>query len=483
MATSTSNATGPGGLHGQASSLQNTDALRLARHRAVERLPFATPRSLKDSQLRWNTLIRITILLCIGVSLRAQALLVGAPVAVNAFVGMDNLSVAAGFTLSGSTYVATITAMVVEGRYGFSLQNSLTAPITTLAYSIVTLPLSPSIGNATITVDQTLPAGTYYLVATGSSPAGVAGWFESDGRTFVTNAGSVQNGIWASSTLANHVPPAGQWEFTPNVVVNGIPQSPAPVLLVSGSTAGSAAWPAVGAGGVVPVDSPANTIQPGEWASIYGTNLASSTLAWDGSFPTSLGGTSVTINGKAAYLSYVSPTQINLQAPDDTTTGPVTVVVTSAGVSAISTVTLAQSAPSFLLLDSQHVAGIISRVNGSGAYGGGTYDIIGPTGSSLGYATVAAKAGDTVELFAVGFGPTNPVELAGQSFSGAARTTSPVSLFINHVNVEPAFVGLSGAGLYQINLVVPNGLGTGDVSLAATVGEAQTPSGVVISLQ
>ena len=68
--------------------------------------------------------------------------------------------------------------------------------------------------------------------------------------------------------------------------------------------------------------------------------------------------------------------------------------------------TLLFAVPSFLLLDSKHVTGIILRSDGSGAYAGGVYDIIGPTGTSLGYPTVAAKAGDIVELFGVGFGPT-----------------------------------------------------------------------------
>jgi uncharacterized protein (TIGR03437 family) len=218
--------------------------------------------------------------------------------------------------------------------------------------------------------------------------------------------------------------------------------------------------------------------------SIYGTNLGPASPAiWTGNFPTSLGGTSVTIDGRAAYLLLVGSTQINLQAPNDPMTGPVPVVVTTGGGTASSTVTLAQFGPSFSLLDSKHVAGIIIRANGSGAYGGGVYDIIGPPGNSLGYATVAAKAGDTVELYAVGLGPTNPAAPAGQVFSGAAPTTYSVSLLINSMNVIPTFAGLSSAGLYQINLTVPSGLGTGDVSLQATVGGAQTQSGVVISLQ
>jgi hypothetical protein len=65
--------------------------------------------------------------------------------------------------------------------------------------------------------------------------------------------------------------------------------------------------PVISNGGVVPLDSRVGTIQAGEIASIWGTNLATTTATWNGDFPTSLGGTSVTINGKPAYLLYVSP--------------------------------------------------------------------------------------------------------------------------------------------------------------------------------
>jgi uncharacterized protein (TIGR03437 family) len=241
--------------------------------------------------------------------------------------------------------------------------------------------------------------------------------------------------------------------------------------------------PAVTPGSIGPDLSTTGMIQPGEWISIYGTNLASAATTWTGNFPTSLGGVSVAIDGNGAYLSYVSPTQINLQVPNDSTTGPVPVVVTTPSGVATSTATLTHFVPAFFLLDSKHVAGIILRFDGSGSDGGGTYDILGPTGTSLGYRTVAAKAGDSVALFGTGFGPTNPVVLAGKAFSGAAATVNAVTLRINNVSVTPGFAGLSGAGVYQLNLTVPPGLGTGDVPLQAAVDGIQTPSGVVISLQ
>src|SRR5581483_292418 len=127
------------------------------------------------------------------------------------------------------------------------------------------------------------------------------------------------------------------------------------------NAAASAAGPTIARNGVVPLDGTASIIQPGEWVSIFGTNLASAATTWNGDFPTMLGGTSVQINGKKAYLMFVSPNQINLQAPDDSTRGPVMVAVTTAAGTATAVVTLNDVAPSFDLLDNKHVAGVILR--------------------------------------------------------------------------------------------------------------------------
>jgi uncharacterized protein (TIGR03437 family) len=88
-----------------------------------------------------------------------------------------------------------------------------------------------------------------------------------------------------------------------------------------------------------------------------------------------------------------------------------------------------------------------------------------------------------VELFAAEFGPTDPIVPAGQVFSPVAATTDAVRLLINNVTVVPPFAGLSAAGLYQFNLTVSAGLGTGDVPPAGTVVGVQSLSSVGVSLQ
>jgi uncharacterized protein (TIGR03437 family) len=257
-------------------------------------------------------------------------------------------------------------------------------------------------------------------------------------------------------------------------------------LLTSSVTLGPS--PAITSGGVVPIYSSSSTIQPGSWVSIYGSNLipGSTPVNWTGNYPTTLGGATVTINGNPAYISYAAPTLLNVEAPDDTTRGSVNVTVTTINGTSTTSVTLANQSPSFSLLsDAKHVAGIILRPDGSGAFGGGenSYDIIGPAGTSLGYKTVPAQAGNSVVLFGVGFGPTSPAVPAGQTFSGAAPATSTINLTINGQAITTSFAGLSSPGLFQFNLTMPSGLGTGDQPIVASVGGASTQANIVIALQ
>jgi len=239
--------------------------------------------------------------------------------------------------------------------------------------------------------------------------------------------------------------------------------------------------PSITPGGIVPNDSSVSVIQPGSWVSIYGSDLANGNYLWNADFPQSLGGTMVTIDNRPAYLWVVSPTQINLQVPDDPNTGVVSVAVTTGSGTATSTVTLAQYGPSFSLLgDGKHVAGEIYTPSGNGAYG--NYDLVGPA-NTFSYITRPVKAGETLTLYGVGFGPTTPAIPSGQVVANPASTSTPVTVTVGGVNATVIYAGIIEAGLYQINLTVPQNAGTGDQPIQASVNGIKTPAGPVVTLQ
>ena len=82
-----------------------------------------------------------------------------------------------------------------------------------------------------------------------------------------------------------------------------------------------ATTPVINAGGVVSGATFQPGIVAGSWVSILGRNLSGVTRIWQGSdfsgntLPTSLDGVQVNINGQPAAVYFISPTQLNVQAP------------------------------------------------------------------------------------------------------------------------------------------------------------------------
>lgn len=230
------------------------------------------------------------------------------------------------------------------------------------------------------------------------------------------------------------------------------------------------ASPALAITGVVSAGSFQAGIAPATWLAIYGTSLAQTTYTWqapdfvNGALPTSLQGVSVTIDGKPAYVEYVSPTQINVLAPDDTTTGSVSVQITAnSEVSNTFTAQEQQFAPSFFAS-----SGIVAAEHAN-------YNGIGPASP--------AAPGEEITLFGTGFGSTTPDSPTGQLVSAAAQLANPVQISIGGVSVTPVWAGLVESGLYQFNVVVPTSLASGNAAVTATIGGVSTQSGVSLPIQ
>ena len=152
------------------------------------------------------------------------------------------------------------------------------------------------------------------------------------------------------------------------------------------------------------------------WIYIKGTNLSATTRIWrndeivDGRLPKSLDGVSVKINGRDAYVYYVSPTQINVQGPSDWGVGQVPVQVANAGgTSGVFAVEKQGIAPALFVWPAG-TATEGSKYVGALTTEGQQVVYIGKPGllSPVGIPTRPARPGETVLLFATGCGPTTP---------------------------------------------------------------------------
>ena len=240
--------------------------------------------------------------------------------------------------------------------------------------------------------------------------------------------------------------------------------------------------PTVNAGGVVSGASFQPGIVPGSWLTIKGTNLSPvASDTWDksivnGKLPTQLDGVSVNVGGTPAYVYFISPTQINVQAPD-VGTGPVPVTVTTpSGTSAAVTANVVAQSPAFFLWPGSQVVATRNS-DASLAVKAGTF---------AGATTVAAKPGDVLVLWGTGFGPTTPPVLAGIQVPGdKVYNANPVTVKLGTASVQVFGAALSPgfAGLYQVAIQVPASMADGDYPLTATVSGATSPDGVILSVK
>jgi len=234
-----------------------------------------------------------------------------------------------------------------------------------------------------------------------------------------------------------------------------------------------------------------NPFAQNTWIEIKGTNLVPRTTPAGGMFwsnapdfaqgrmPTELGVVSVTVNGKPAYvwwfcIAATTPScatdQINVLTPLDDYAGRVLIVVKNGAESSGPLLRLKNAAtPAFLLFN--------ARGNAVATHADGT--LLGPASLFLG-ASTPARRGETITLWAIGFGlPTTPL-VAGSSTQRGSLPKAPACwLGGSPVQVASALVS---PGLYQFNVTVSDNARAGEQHFYCTYSEFLTP-GVLVAVQ
>jgi uncharacterized protein (TIGR03437 family) len=222
---------------------------------------------------------------------------------------------------------------------------------------------------------------------------------------------------------------------------------------------------------------------------IKGTSLAPTTDNWNnsivnGQLPTSLDGVTVTFNGYPAYISYISPTQINVVSPDSGLGAPLISVSNNGATSAtfpIQGSTLPFS-PAFFQWPNTATTfqAVATRQDFSLAVKPGTFP---------GANTVAAKPGDVIILWGTGFGATTPATQVGAVVPSDKLYSTSVQPTVTVGGVQATVYGSAlaagYAGLYQVAIQVPPTLGKGDWPVIASMGAVNpvpSPSNVVLSV-
>ena len=218
-------------------------------------------------------------------------------------------------------------------------------------------------------------------------------------------------------------------------------------------------------------------IVSGSWATILGSDLATTTRSWNdsdffnGNLPPNLSSTGVVISGKAAFVGYISPTQINVLIPDDPALGTVTVLVTeSFNSSNIVFANKVALAPALFTFNSRYPVAAHNADGSSAA----------PVNLVPGVASTPARPGEVLQLFGTGFGPTDPVIPTGILFSTPAPLAQPVTATVGGVPAKVAGY-LTYPGVYQLNLTVPE-LADGDAPLAIKMGSIETQAGLMLPI-
>ena len=194
-------------------------------------------------------------------------------------------------------------------------------------------------------------------------------------------------------------------------------------------------------------------IARGELLTLYGTNLASSTMVAQAPFPTSLNGVQVMMNNRPAPIYYVSAGQLSVVVPYATEyPSYVQIQVINNGTTSNTVTTVMNLTSPGVFTGTQNGVGTAAALHSD-------YSLVTETS--------AAKRGETISLFVTGLGDVKPAISDGAAGPSNPLSTAsqPISVYIGGTLATVSYAGLAPglSGLYQINVQVPAFITPGDV--------------------
>ena len=201
----------------------------------------------------------------------------------------------------------------------------------------------------------------------------------------------------------------------------------------------------------------AGPVAPGEAVTLFGSISAASPLLF--------------FNGVPAPITYAGLNQVNAIVPFGLDLSNPAQVEIRQGLSSTKTsVPVAAASPAIFTLN---------------ATGGGPGAILNQDYSVNSPLNPAARS-SVIQVYGTGFGALNPLPADGQLAQVLATTISAVTATINGVPAEVLYAGAAPgliAGVVQINVRVPDGLGANSVApISLRMGSFTTPAGVTVSV-
>jgi uncharacterized protein (TIGR03437 family) len=186
-------------------------------------------------------------------------------------------------------------------------------------------------------------------------------------------------------------------------------------------------------------------------SNLAGDSLLAASIAPGGPLPDSLNGVTLLVNGQPIPILAVTPWQINAQLPPDLPDGPAKFEIRF-GDGAMSNSfqqEVRAITPSVLTLPNTGSADCQDAVFHAGT--GVPADSKHP-----------ASAGEMVEIYATGLGPTRVLVQSGMPAPASPLATLrlPVTVLLGGIRAPVTFAGLTPhlIGIYQINATIPTGL-------------------------